>query len=299
MDVEIFEKYKKAGKVLAEVRRDALKKVVKPGVNILEVADFIETSIHQKGAGTAFPVNISINDIAAHYTPTQNETREIKDGDLVKIDIGVQVDGYIADSAITYCSEKNELVETVEACVDAATKVLKPGLAVFEVGKAVEETAKNRGLGLIVNLTGHMLEQNVFHGSPSIPNISNKIQYQFKEGDAFAIEPFVVPANGYAKESGVCEIYRYLQDKPVRLMEARQILQHIKTNWNSFPFAKRWLYKVALPGKVALALRQLEEVGAIESYPVLKENSGKLVAQSEHTFVIHKGKVVVTSKLED
>ncbi len=293
---ENFEKYKKAGKALGEVRKEALSKIIKPGAKILDIANFIENKIVEKGCGPAFPVNISIDDVVAHYTPTAVDTREIKEGELVKIDIGVQVDGFIADSAITYCSEKNEIVESSRNLMKRIMETVKPGLPVFEIGNLVEEESKRAGVGIIVNLTGHMLDQNVFHGIPSIPNIRNKTDYQFKEGDAFAIEPFLTDSNGYVKESGgPVEIYRYLQDKPIRLPEGRKVLDHIKTNFGAFPFAKRWLYDVVSPGKVAMVLRQLEMSGALETYPILKEVENKKVAQIEHTFVIHKGKVVVTT----
>ena len=123
----------------------------------------------------------------------------------------------------------------------------------------------------------------------------NKTDYQFKEGDAFAIEPFLTTSNGYVKESGTVEIYRFFQDRPIRLPEARKVLEHIKTNFGSFPFAKRWLYSAFSPGKVALILRQLETAGTLETYPILKEVENKKVCQIEHTFVINNGKAVATT----
>ncbi len=299
MDEEGFENYKKAGKVLDDVRREALSKLIKPGAKVLDIANFIEGKVVEKGCKSAFPVNISIDDVVAHYTPTTIDTREIKEGEFVKIDIGVHSDGYIADSAITYCSEKNEIIECSNKLMKKIIETLKPGLPVFEIGNLVEEHVKEAGLGIIVNLTGHMLDQNVFHGPPSIPNIKNKVSYQFKEGDAFAIEPFLTTSNGYVKESGTVEIYRYLQDKPIRLAEGRKVLDHIKTNFGHFPFAKRWLYNVVSPGKVAMILKQLEVSGALETYPILKEVQNKKVTQIEHTFVINKGKVVVITLLGD
>ncbi len=295
MSEKAFENYKKAGKVLDDVRREALNKVIKPGAKILDIANFIESKILEGGCKIAFPINISIDDVVAHYTPTGTDIREIKEGELVKIDMGVHLNGYIADSAITYCSEKNEIVNCSRELMKKIIGILKPSLPVLEIGNLVEEHVKAAGLGVIVNLTGHMLDQNVFHGIPSIPNIKNKIDYQFKEGDAFAIEPFLTSSNGYVKESGTVEIYRYLQDKPIRLPEGRKILEYIKENFGVFPFAKRWLYNVVSPAKVSMILRQLEMVGALETYPVLKEVQNKKVAQIEHTFVIHSGKVVVTT----
>lgn len=302
---EKLEKYLKAGKVLAEIRAEALKKIIRPGEKILNVAEFIEKKILENGCGLAFPVNISIDDQAAHYTPTASDSREIKEGELVKIDIGAHFDGFVADSAFTYCSEKNVLVDGVEKIMDQAISVLKPGLAIFEIADSIEPVLKELGIGLIVNLTGHGVDQNMFHAPPTIPSVKNKINYQLEEGDCIAIEPFTCPTNGYVKESGTVEIYRYLQDRPVRSPDARQILDYIRGNFGAFPFAKRWLtkpvkegLKAFQPGKVGMAIKQLEMAGCLETHPVLKEAEGKKVAQAEHTIYI-KEKPVVTTKLDN
>ncbi len=293
MEKEILEKYLKAGRICAEIK-DELSGILKPGAGLLKIAEAIDRKIQEKGGKPAFPVNISVNEIVAHYTPSANDSRTISPGDLVKIDIGVHVDGYIGDTAFTYCSEPSSLIECSEKCIDAALEVIKPGVAVSRISKAIEDTAKNAGLGLIVNLTGHTLERYVFHGSPSIPNVSNASTHKFKEGDVIALEPFVTQSNGFVKDSGTVEIYRFLRERPVRLPEARRILALARDEYSELPFAKRWLYKHFSPVKVSLALRQLEAAGAIESYPVLKEIEGKKVAQAEHTIIVMDEPVVTT-----
>jgi len=296
MDKEILEKYIRAGRICAEIK-DELSEILKPGASLLSIAGAVDRKIHEKGVKPAFPVNISVNEIAAHYTPSANDEKVIKQGDLVKIDIGVHVDGYMGDMAFTYCSEQNALIECSDECVQAAIDIIKPGITVSEISKAIENVVKEHGLGIIVNLTGHTLERYVFHGSPSIPNVSNNSNYKFKEGDVIALEPFVTSSNGYVKDSGNVEIYRFLMDRPVRLAEARKILELAKTQYHELPFAKRWLYKYFSPIKVSLALRQLEFAGALESYPVLKEIEGKPVAQSEHTIIVMDEPIVTTKIL--
>jgi len=295
MDKEILEKYLKAGRICAEIREE-ISGMLKPGAKLLAIAETVDRKIHEKGAKPAFPVNISVNEVVAHYTPSFNDARVINPKDLVKIDIGVHVDGYIGDMAFTYCSEPNSLVKCSEQCVQAAIDVVKPGVTVSEISQAIESSVKEHGLGIIVNLTGHTLERYIFHGSPSIPNISNNSSHKFKEGDVIALEPFVMQSNGYVKDSGTVEIYRYLRDRPVRLPEARRILELARTEYKELPFAKRWLYKHFSPVKVSLALRQLDGAGAIESYPVLKETEGNPVAQSEHTIIVME-KPIVTTRL--
>lgn len=297
MDKEILNKYKKAGKINAEIRQK-ISHMLKPGLKILDLANKVEGLVEKKGAKPAFPVNISINEVAAHYTPSFADTREIQEGDLVKIDIGTHIDGYIGDMAFTYCSQPNHLIKASEKVLEKAIKIIKPGVSISEIGTIIEETAKTQGVGVIVNLTGHTLDKYVFHGPPSILNVKNNLDHKFKEWDVIALEPFITETNGQVKNSGTVEIYRYLMDRPVRLMEARKILAMARDEYNSLPFAKRWLYKKFSPIKVSLALRQLGAVEALETYPVLKEIESKPIAQSEHTIIV-RDKPIITTKLAE
>ena len=293
MEPEVLEKYKKAGKICSDIRKEITLKL-RPGAKILDIAEEIDRLIAAKGGKPAFPVNISINDRAAHYTPAANDETEIGRGDLVKIDIGAHVDGYIGDMAWTYCSEENKLVRTAEACLKKAIKIIRPGVTIGELGTVIEETAEKAGCGVITNLTGHTLGKYEFHGSPSIPNVRNDLNYKFEEGRFIALEPFVAATTSQIRESGTNEIYKYVMDRPVRLTEARTVLAMARDEWHGLPFAKRWLYKKISPIKVALALRQLENLGALETYPVLKDIEGKPIAQSEHTIIVGDPPVVTT-----
>jgi methionyl aminopeptidase len=302
MEKDVLEKYEKAGMIAAQARDLAIK-MCKPGVRLLEIAERVEEFIRKQGARPAFPVNISVNDVAAHYTPMHNDGKVVGEGDLVKIDVGVHVDGYIGDTARTWSSGNHELVKAVDRVLEDAIKILKTGVTVGEIGSAIEDSAEKQGVGLILNLTGHTLDRYVFHGQPSIPNIRNDVEHAFKEGDVIALEPFTCPTNGQVKEGGVTEIYRFLQRRPVRLPEARRIMELAEGEYHSLPFAKRWLYREVSPVKVALAMRQLEGVMAVEPYSVLKEVSGKPIAQAEHTIIIKDtqggtGKPIVTTRLD-
>lgn len=297
MEKEILEKYRKAGRIAAEVRQEIEKKI-RPGLKLLDLAGMIEALIEQKGGKPAFPVNISLNEIAAHYTPAVADIRVIEPGDLVKIDVGAHIDGYIGDLAFTCCSEKSPLIDCAWKVLENAVKIIKPGVSVAEISEVIENTVKGEGLGLIVNLTGHTLDKYVFHGTPSIPNVKNDSEHKFKEGDVIALEPFITETNGFVKESGITEIYRYLMDRPVRLTEARKILALARDEYHQLPFAKRWLYRKISPVKVSLALRQLEAVGALETYPVLKEAENKRIAQAEHTIIVAEKPIVTTMLVE-
>lgn len=298
MEKDVMDKYVKAGRICAETRAE-VEKVIKPGMKLIDLASLVEDTVTNNGGYPAFPVNLSLNENAAHYTPPAGDATEIKDGDLVKVDIGVHIDGYIGDMAFTYCSEKSQLVDSVNKILAEAIKIIKPGVTVGEIGSTIEGAAEAEGVGLIVNLTGHTLDRYVFHGSPNIPNVKNELNHAFKEGDVIALEPFTCKTNGFIKESGGgAEIFRYLMDRPVRLTEARRILQTARDQYHELPFAKRWLYKNYSPVKVAMAIRQLEAVDALESYPVLREVEGKPIAQAEHTIIV-ADKPVVTTRLDN
>ena len=249
MEKGVLEKYQHAGRICADARKEA-EKMFKPGLKILELAEAIESLIRKNGAEPAFPVNISINEAAAHYTPSANDQRVIEKGDLVKVDVGAHVDGYIGDMAFTLCSEPgNPLIGAAEDALEAGIKAVEPGVTVAEISHAIESSVKKSDLGVIVNLTGHTLDQYVFHGNPSIPNIKNNITHQFKEDDVIALEPFITESNSFVKESGPTEIFRYMQDRPVRLAEAREILRMMRDDYHKLPFAKRWLLKRFSPTK--------------------------------------------------
>lgn len=292
MDKEILEKYKRAGSIAAEVKKWLLPQL-KPGAMILELAEKIEGKIQELGARPAFPVNISINDVTAHYTPTLSDTTKINPGDLVKIDLGVQADGYIGDLAFTYCSENNLLIKSAEEALKAGIRMMKPGVSIPEISEAIHGSITSSGFGPIVNLTGHNLGRYVFHGGVSIPNVPNDIGYVLRENDVFALEPFVAATSGQVKESETVEIYNYLQDRPVRLPEARRILALARDEYKGLPFAKRWLKEIPQI-KLSLALRQLEATEALRTHPVLRETTGKPVAQAEHTVIVMDKPLITT-----
>ena len=286
MEKEILEKYKKSKEISDSVLIFS-RNFVKGGARILELAEKIEERIKKLGGGIAFPVNISINENAAHYTPDINDSIVLKEGDLVKVDFGVHIDGYIWDRAFSILiGEKSELIEAAEKAVENAIKMIKPGVKVCEISEIVENTVSEFSLRPIYNLSGHGLERFIQHAEPTIPNSKNNIQYEIKEGQAIAMEVFTTKGIGLVKESGQILIYAHLQDRPVRMWEARKILEKAKTEFNGMPFAKRWLTDIATGAKLELALKQLVDRNALKSYSVLKEESNSPVAQAEETLIV-------------
>ena len=301
MDDEIYEKYKRAGKIAAEAR-DYGASLIKTGVSFLHVANEIEAKIKKNGAGIAFPVNISINEIAAHYSPRIDDTLVFKKGDVIKLDVGSHIDGYIADTAITIELGTKNYTDMIKASSEALENVLlniKADVDLSEVGKIVEDTITAYGFKPIDNLTGHGLQKYDLHSGLSVPNVRNTYsKLKPKQGDVLAIEPFATfsTGSGKIKDGPSSGIYMLINDKIPRTPLAREILEYIIESYNTLPFCSRWLVK-EFGTKALLALRQLEQNKNLHQYKQLVETTGSVVAQSEHTILLtQEDEKIVTTK---
>lgn len=289
---EMFEKYFEAGRILSQVRGEARGRI-KVGASMLEVAEFVENRAVELGAdGSAFPCNLSRNEEAAHATPCAND--EILFGeDVVKLDLGVHVDGYIADSAITVdlTGEYTDLVKASEAALYAAIDTVKNGVNTAEIGAVIEDTITSLGFKPIGNLTGHGIGRYVPHAPPSVPNRRVGSGSVLRTGDIIAIEPFATDGVGKVVDGTLTEIFQVVRSKPVRLPAARKLLKELEP-YRTLPFAKRW-FKTE---KLDFALLQLEKAGIVHSYPVLKEAGSGMVSQAEHTLIVTDDGCEITTK---
>lgn len=277
---EIFEKYLEAGKILSKVRSQAVDRV-KVGGNVLEIAEFVEQKTIELGAKPAFPCNISANDEAAHATPRKDD-ESVFGKDMIKLDMGVHIDGYIADSAVTVDFTGNsDLVKASEDALYAGIDCIKDGINTAEIAGAIEDAITAYGLKPVANLTGHGLAPYITHAPPSIPNRRINQGITLHSGDVIAIEPFATDGAGRVADGSWSEIYSLIEKKPVRLPAARKILKEIES-YRTLPFARRWLKS----DRLEFALTQLTRNNIIRSYPVLKEIEGGLVSQAEHTVIV-------------
>ncbi|MHC1625617.1 MAG: type II methionyl aminopeptidase [Methermicoccaceae archaeon] len=289
LDEEAYEKHRQAGKILQQVREEG-KKLVKKGTLMLDVAEFVENRIRELGGEVAFPCNLSCDADAAHNTPSKDDS-SVFDEQMVKLDIGVHVDGYIADSAITIdMSGNRDLKEASENALAAAIEVVAAGVNTADIGKVIEDSITSAGFRPIVNLTGHGLLPYITHAPPPIPNRAVSRGSVLKDGMVIAIEPFATSGVGKVGNIEKTEIYRVVSDKRVRLPAARKLYEQLQ-EYNTLPFAKRWLEG----DMVGMALLNLEKNGIVEKYPVLREVSGEPVSQTEHTMIVHEGGCEVTT----
>ena len=290
METEILENYRKAGRILAEVLAEAGPRV-ELGASLLDVANFVEDAIRSRGAKPAFPCNISLDRNAAHYTPSPHDSSRFGEN-MVKLDVGVHVDGYIADAAITVDLGGHEsLVEASRVALEAALEIIRPGIDTAQIGKAIEDVITGYGYKPVYNLTGHGLSRYLAHDEPAVPNRAMEKGTVLKDGDVIAIEPFATNGSGRISEALINEIYGLSAFRPVRLPAARTLLKEISESYKTLPFARRWLKGE----RAEYALMQLLRSGAVHRYPVLWEVEGALVSQAEHTVVVlEKGCEVIT-----
>ncbi len=293
MNPEDKEKWIKAGKIASEVREWS-KSLIKPGAKLLDIANAIENKIREKGATPGFPVNLSLNETAAHYTPVLNDSIVLSD-QVLKVDIGVCYEGAIGDTAYTVdlSGKHQKLVEASAAALANAIKILRVGVTLGEIGKVVEETIMSYGFQPIRNLSGHGIALYSIHTQPSIPNYNTHEKTALQKGMIIAIEPFATVGEGRIKEGGETVIFEEISHKAVRSPIARQMLQEMEA-FEHVPFARRWLDEKHGVNKVSLALAQLKMNGNVHGHAPLVEVSRGLVSQAEHTFLIDDVVVCLT-----
>lgn len=288
MKQERLNKYKKAGKILKEVKKES-KNQIEPGDKLSKIAKNIETGIKKRGGKSAFPVNLSLNEIAAHYTPKIEDDTKVEKGDILTIDIGVHINGYIADSAYTLdLGNHKELTETPKKALEKAIKKIKQkgsGTQISEISSKIEYEIKKRGFKPITNLTGHGLKKYKTHTEPTIPNITSPNTGKLQKDQVIAIEPFATAGSGRVKDTSDPQIFnlKKMSGLKIRNKNARKILKEVKENYKTLPFAKRWLNKF---NKLDFALKKLKQKNLIQSYSPLKERQNELVSQHEHTLII-------------
>jgi methionyl aminopeptidase len=300
IDNETLKKYRLAGKIAAEAR-DYGSSLIKSGVKLLDVAEKVEKKIKEKRADIAFPVNISLNEVAAHYSPRHDDKLVFKKGDVVKLDVGVHVDGFIADTALTVEVETNnynDMIKAADEGLKTAIEMVKPEISLSELGRAVQETITSFGFKSIDNLTGHGLQRYILHSGmsiPSVPDILNNVRP--KIGDVIAIEPFATDGVGHVISKPGSNIFlceksiraRFVRDKRASIWYNR-----IYKNFGSLPFAQRWINNV-FENNSDMILNRLSFLGMLNHYPQLVEQKRGIVTQKEHTVIITENGCEVTT----
>lgn len=281
------EDFKISGEISRKAREYA-EEICKVGMTHLELVEKIEKKMRDLGGKPAFPVDVSIDSIAAHQTPNVSDEKVLEKGQVVKVDIGAHVHGCVTDNAVTVIlgQEWKDLKKAAEEALKAAIEQCTPGNKIRNVGKAIEMAIKSYGYQTIANLSGHGIGQWIVHDAPTIPNYDNGDDTPLKEGQTIAIEPFATNGVGAVKDGKPDGVYRLIQRKPVRLDSVRKALDYIEKEFKTLPFSPRWISHLQ---NYQFVLRILEQEGILQQYTELPEKSGGMVAQAEKSVMVGVG----------
>jgi methionyl aminopeptidase len=274
LDPEVVAKWRRAGQVSARALRFGAG-LLKPGVSVIEVADAVEEHIRQLGAEPAFPTCLSLNEVAAHFAPPPGDKTVLAEGDVVKLDCGAHVDGYIGDNAVTVevggTGRYDKLIEAARAALTVAVSIMGPNVNLSTVGAAIEETVRDYGYRTIANLTGHSIERWNLHAGMSVPAIANTPVQRPRVGTVLACEPFVTDGAGHVINGPNGNIYHFGRQRPVRNPDARRLLGAVAAKHPRLPFATRWVQGIVPDTRLNLALSMLTKHVALKNYAALVE----------------------------
>ncbi|HET6717186.1 MAG TPA: type II methionyl aminopeptidase [Nitrososphaeraceae archaeon] len=295
-----FENYIKAGKIASEVREYA-RTQDHTGRTLSEICNDVENEIIKKGGEPAFPVNVSLNDIAAHYTAVPNDPTVVKNTDVLKIDVGVHIDGYIADTAVTvsFDSKYQDLIDIAQRALDEAIGIARSNTRVSDIGRIIEKTITKYGCKPIQNLSGHSLERYTIHAGQSIPNIwTIGHSFNLSVNNVYAIEPFVTTKDGQGivYEGKVKNIFGITSRKRTKDQRADELLEYLWNKFKTLPFALRWVVKDYEEKEALSLLETLLKKKNVHAYPILVEGSNRIVVQAEHTIIPQESNTITITK---
>ncbi len=274
--------------------------MIQPGVLLREVVETVEGFIRDHGGGPAFPAQTSRNAIAAHYCPAPQDDTRYQEGDVAKLDVGVEVDGYVADTATTaYLGEDPDLKRLVRASragLDAALAVAAPNMAIQELSREIERAIEGEGFHPVYNLTGHGVGRWTVHTSPQVPASPDRHdRARLLPGMVVAIEPFATDGAGQVSERGRAEVF--MVTRPPRKMKgidaaAWQVIEEMR----GLPFARRSFPTSVSPDAVESTLARLLRTGCLMAFPPLVDpNPAVMISQAEHTIIVLEDGIEVTT----
>ena len=296
--MSIAEEYFKAGRIASEIRKK-VKSSLSVGSRLVEIAEMVEQNIVRRGAQPAFPCNICINSVAAHYTPLLQDALQVKDGDVVKVDFGVHISGYIVDTAITisFNVKYDAMVRAAEIMLQEALNMIKAGVRAGEVGKVIHAAAQRLGFKPILNLSGHAVAPYLVHAGLSIPNTYTAGTPELKVGHVYAIEPFATTPKGagIVVNGPVINIFSLVARKPVGDSTLNRFVDELWSRFRTLPFTFRQIKDLGDQSWLERAVKSLIQKRVLRGYPVLVEAQNEFVAQAEHTITpVENGAIVLT-----
>ena len=308
---------------------EAMREEITPGRSWNEIIETAERFIRRNGGKPAFPTTIAVNDMAAHYTTDHGLTglesydseMILQNGDLVKIDIGVHINGHIGDNALTVevgnLNNHTEQIRAARESRDSAIEMLYPGTPWWKVGAAAAQPSIDAGFQPIRNLCGHQLKPWELHAGVSIPSYAcGKDNSGFsgvvEEGACYAIEPFnttgdqgLIKNVGQANSSNIYRVTgntswrKALSRKQLKPLGA-QMARNFEDRYGTLPFAERWAFPMlekpfpdadeeSRQSKWNALVKKLIGIRFLETYHALSCEDGGLIGQFEHTVHVTAG----------
>ena len=296
-----LETLRRAGRISATALAHG-KVMIKPGARLEDIARACEQVILDMGGKPAFPAQLSRNHIAAHYCSAPGDVTEVKPDDIIQLDLGTQVDGYVTDNATTVDlrdGENSLLVAASRMALDNAISVMGPGVSLTEVGRVIESTVKELGFNPVYNLTGHGVARYVIHCAPAVPNYPDPKAARLRANMTIACEPFVCDGRGQITEQGTPEVFMLRREIRPKDNVAADIVAAVAVA-EGLPFARRQLISGLRDARrVNEAIEILDKKGLIHLFPPLCEREGVRVAQSEHTIFISEDGAEVITRLKE
>jgi len=284
-----LEAYRRGGQIISKLRK-IVPTYVHEGGLVRELCERVEAEIVVLGGRPAFPCNVGINEVAAHYTSPWDDATVLSRDSVVKVDFGVHIDGYINDTAVTVSLSPlyRSMIEIAEEALRAGIERIAHGVKFSDVGEQIQKVVAQYGCRPIRNLTGHKVERFTIHAGKSVPNVAGPAPGRFEAGEVYAIEPFVTvkEAAGRVEDTDRAFIYRAVREKGVRSEHAKKIVEHVRRTYRTLPFASRWLYSSLGKTVVDSGFPEVIKAKCITGYPVLVEATGKIVTQAEHTLIV-------------
>ncbi|MEM3039106.1 MAG: type II methionyl aminopeptidase [Thermoplasmata archaeon] len=296
MDDDAIQSYKRAGKIAKEALELA-RELAKEGASLIGLAEEVEGLIRSRGAKCAFPINICINSQAAHYTPAEKDPLRFARGDLVKLDVGVHVNGFIADTAATVeisTSNWTSLIRASSEALDAALEMIVPGIEVGSIGAAIENAISARGFRPVRNLTGHSMEKNNLHAGITVPNVALRDRSRLTSGMAVAIEPFATDGKGEVGDGKNGNIFRVVRKQGILRSDSNPFLEALVREFDHLPFASRWC--ATIDKNYQSLLRKNWMHRSVQGYPILSEVSSGMVSQAEHSIILLDNEAIVYTR---
>ena len=293
MNEDQLSKLRTAGRVAGAVREIGLS-MVKPGAKLYDVAQEVEGYIRDHGCGLAFPCNVSINEIAAHYTPSVNDKKVFELGDVVKVDCGAEIEGWVGDTAGTAeagTGRHTKLIQASKRARDAVAEFVGDGCPLNEIGTVIETNIRQDGFSPVRNLCGHQIMQYDLHAGLSVPNYASGEMTQVEKGMILAIEPFATNGRGEVVNGRPGNIVRILREREIEEPKIKEFFDYVKEEFKSFPFCARSCDFPEAEKYVNFLIRR----GILSNYSQLIEVKRGIVTQHEYTFYVSGDRAEVTT----